>query len=585
MIDISEYGIKIKNIEAATLYEYNLGVRDHYDYKDAMLTNSLFKDFLVENGLNVYDSESTRDIICIEFNFGTRTYDEELKHIHKIAVSARDEYKSAKSHGHKAQIEKKYNKRKKISRLYQDAIDNKDLYTKLSKDELRNIFYTQGVDVPYIYRNKHGEQKEIIHYKMLYRSTGKAKKGTCMFIREELYERAKNFLYMDIELPATNAPIVEASAYIPLISSGIVGTIEIPPENILVVDDVDRFFTTNVISIETDKKRHCKAIPKDNYKLKNTMFDGQALIDESIFPEWGDGYILLRHHFCKMAAFNTKIQKFMKYHFGDDYSSAYVKDMFGRDVKVSDIKLITTDNALKWLKFNISFEYWAQKVRDNGSKFGIVKTAHPSKLGNVQRMSYQMVNALDENIMDSVMKESKEYIVGLKSSDEAFLEYLKNKSDFSNDYEALYAICKQNPEFTRCDYFRKRKKKIIEAYIRNMKSGRLIQNADNLVIVGSPYAMLLHSVGVNVDEDPTFKVEENVIQCWTNRFADDEYLAEFRSPFNSSSNLGYLHNVYHEYFDKYFNFGKLIIAVNMNGTNFQDKNNGLTNWASVQKCA
>ena len=46
---MSEYGIKIKNIEAATLYEYNKGLRDHYDYKDAMFVNSLFKDFICEN--------------------------------------------------------------------------------------------------------------------------------------------------------------------------------------------------------------------------------------------------------------------------------------------------------------------------------------------------------------------------------------------------------------------------------------------------------------------------------------------------------------------------------------------------------
>ena len=48
---MSEFGIKIKNIEASTLYEYNNGVRDHYEYKDAMFTNSLFGDYLKENGL------------------------------------------------------------------------------------------------------------------------------------------------------------------------------------------------------------------------------------------------------------------------------------------------------------------------------------------------------------------------------------------------------------------------------------------------------------------------------------------------------------------------------------------------------
>ena len=42
------------------------------------------------------------------------------------------------------------------------------------------------------------------------------------------------------------------------------------------------------------------------------MFDGQGLIDESIFPKWGNGYVLLRHHMFKVACFKTKIQKFFK---------------------------------------------------------------------------------------------------------------------------------------------------------------------------------------------------------------------------------------------------------------------------------
>lgn len=160
MFYISEYGIKIKNIEASTLFEYNNGVRDHYEYKDAMFTNSLFSDFLKEHGLKVWKEESTRDIICLEFNFGSRSYEDEIAHLNKIAKQARLEYKIAK---------------------------------------------------------------------------------------------------------------------------------------------------------------HCIANYIDNYTVKNTLFDGQALIDSSIFPDWGNGYILLRHHFCKMAAFNTNIQLFFKDYFGENY--------------------------------------------------------------------------------------------------------------------------------------------------------------------------------------------------------------------------------------------------------------------------
>ena len=234
---MSEYGIKIKNIEASTLYEYNNGVRDHYEYKDAMFTNSLFSDFLKENGLKVWKEESTRDIICLEFNFGSRSYEEEITHLQKVARDARTEYKLAKSYGYKSQIQKKKNKRKKLSQLFQETNKNKDNYHKHTKEEVRKLFYNEGVNVEYITRKKNCDivKRETIHYKMLYRSTGKAKKGSCMFICDRLYKKAIKFLYMGIRLPKKNSPTVEISAYAPLISSAIVGKVKINPKNILIL--------------------------------------------------------------------------------------------------------------------------------------------------------------------------------------------------------------------------------------------------------------------------------------------------------------------------------------------------------------
>lgn len=576
---MSEFGLKIKNIEAATLYEYNKGLRDHYEYKDAMFVNSLFKDFMCENKLKVWKEESTRDLICLEFNFGTRSYEQEIAHIRKIAKKARVDYKKATSLSSKKLMEIQQNKKQKIMELYDFANKHRDDYFSMTADEIRKEFYVNGVDVEYITRKRSGEiiKKEIIHYKMLYRSTGKAKKGTCMFIRDKLYDKAINYLRMGIKLPDKNADIVGISAYSSLVCSGIVGKIKINPKNILVLEDVDRFFRTKIISIETDKQKHCFTREIDDYKLKNTLFDGQALIDSSIFPSWGNGYILLRHHFCKMAAFCSNIQLFFKDYFGENYYTATVKDMWGNDHYVKDIELITTDNAMKWIKYDVSYDYWCKWVFDNNCMFGIVKTAHESKLGNVQRMSYQMVNSLDINIMEDVCKESIDYITKLKTDDDFFLEYLRKNNNFSNDYEALIALCEQNRDFIRSSYFRERKKAIIMAYVLNFKSGKIIQNADNLVIVGSPYAMLLYGATGNpdiVDEDDTLSVEFGTIQCFTTRFDNDEYLAEFRSPFNGKYNLGYLHNIYDDRFFKYFNFCDQIIAINMNGTDFQDRNNG-----------
>lgn len=547
---MSKYGLKIKNYQAAPLYEYQYGFRNRLECTDAMLTNSLFLDYLYTlPDFNIYKEESTRDIICLEFGFKTNGYTTVKKNIEKLQNN---------------------------KELFDNLEKNKDKCVEISRKQLRINAYKYGVDITYKTHNKQGQviKEETIHYKMLYRTPGKAKKGTCMFINEKLYDRVHNFLYMGIKLPEKNSPIVEIGAYSSLITSSIVGTVQIKPEEILIVNDVKTSILKDVIEVNTDNNKQCFAKKRSNYNITGEAFDGQALIDYSIFPEWADGYVLLRHHFTKCAAFNTNIQGFMQDKFGENYHDATVEDMWGNQVKVDKIKLITTNNAIKWLKFGISFDYWSDWVRANDCMFGIVKTSHPSKLGDVQRMSYQMVNSLDIDSMGDAVKTSVAYIEKLKTDNQTFLNYLKDNTNFSNDYEVLIALAEHNCDFIYSKYFRDRKNEIISNYVQNFKSGRMIQNADNLTIVGSPYAMLLHSIGENYRNDPTFKVENDCIQCWTSRFSDGEYLAEFRNPFNSRNNLGYVHNVHHEYFDKYFNLGKLIIAVNTVDTDWQARNNG-----------
>ena len=580
MKKVSKYGIKIKNFQAGSLYQCNIGVRKNYDYTKAMFANNLLMYYLLDNGLKV-ENGWTRDIVCIEFDYGSRSYEEETEHLDKM-IEKDDKYSEEVIDFFKD--------------LKQQADLNKHLFDKKSVDEIREIFYQNGVEIRHDIKNKKGKtiKEEITHYKMLYRSTGKAKKGSCMFICDRLYDKAIKFLRMGLKLPKENAPIVEMSAYSSLIASSIVDTIRINPKNILILKDIDSFFSTNVISVETDEYKHCIAVPKENYQLKNTMFDGQGLIDESIFPKWGEGYILLRHHMCKMACFKTKIQKFFKDYYGDNYNTATVKDMFGNDHYVKDIELITTDNAMKWLKFDVSYDYWCNKVYENGCQFGIVKTAHKSKLGDVQKMSYQMINTLDIDIMPNVVQKSVEYIEQLKGDNEVFLQYLRDNKNFSNDYEVLVALCEQNMDFTRSEYFRSRKRKIIESYVKNFKFGKVIQNADNLVFVGSPYAMLLYTVGEDVENDSTFSQEKDAVQCFTQRFDDGEYLACFRSPHNSQHNISHLHNVYSEEYFKYFDFGRQIIALNTLHTDIQDRLNGcdfdsdsgyITNQKNIVECA
>mgnify|MGYP004452876759 CR=1 FL=1 len=556
----NEYGVRIKNFSAGQLYEYGLGVRDYLPYTNAMLTNSLLLDFLIEHGLKVSKNGFTRDVICINFDMGSKSYEETRKNI---------ENKIDENIDNKEVVER-------LEYLLDKVNERADLYEKKRKEDIRIQYYEDGVDVKYATKDKSGNVKkeETIHYKMLYRSAGKAKQGSVMFICKRLYKIAHDFIYMGIELPKRNSPIVEASAYVSLIASTIVGRVRIEPENILILKDVDSFFRREVVSIGIDEDKHCYAERIQDYKLKNTLFDGQALIDDSIFPKWGEGYVLLRHHMTKCAAFHTNIQQFFKDWFGKEYESAKVVDMWGNEHYAKDIKMITTDNAVKFLKFGVSYEYWCQKVHENDCQFGIVKTAHKSKYGDVQRMSYQMINTLAVDIMDGVLAKSKNYIEQLKGDNNTFLDYLRDNNNFSNDYEVLVALCEQDEEFVRSEYFRSRKKKIIDGYVKNLKFGKVLQEGDNLVMVGSPYAMLLHSVGEDVEKDNTFSQEQDCIQCYTKRFGAGEYLAGFRSPHNSKSNILALHNVGNEVLDKYFHIGEQCVAVNCQHTDISDRANG-----------
>ena len=234
MKKVSKYGIKIKNFQAGSLYQCNIGVRKNYDYTKAMFANNLLMYYLLDNGLKV-ENGWTRDIVCIEFEYGSRSYEEETEHLDKM-IAKEDEYSEQTIDFFKD--------------LKQQAECNKHLFDKKSADEIREIFYQNGVEIKHEIKNKKGKviKEEVTHYKMLYRSTGKAKKGSCMFICDRLYNKAIKFLRMDIKMPKENAPIVEMSAYSSLIASSIVDTIRINPKNILILKDIDSFFRTNVIS-------------------------------------------------------------------------------------------------------------------------------------------------------------------------------------------------------------------------------------------------------------------------------------------------------------------------------------------------
>ena len=150
---LGQYGLKIRNYKAGSLYGFNLGVRDHYDYTDAMFNKSLFYYYLLDHGMKTYKDESTRDLICIDFGFGSRSYEEEMEHLRQMMKAADTD-----------------EARQRIQYLIDRTTENKWKYCKKSKDEIRREFYVNGVPVEYKHTNRKTGKviTTTINYKMLY---------------------------------------------------------------------------------------------------------------------------------------------------------------------------------------------------------------------------------------------------------------------------------------------------------------------------------------------------------------------------------------------------------------------------------
>lgn len=563
------------------LYEVNLGTREYFTYTEAMLNNSLFSSFLLKAGMEVY-KDSTRDIICLDFDFGSRSFEDEKKRLTSKLKQANDEASAERLRQALTRVEK-----------------NQSLYSPKKRDEIREFFYENGVDVTYKRRNKDGTTSVdvIIHYEMLFRTSAKAKVGQVVFINSKLYRKAYDWLTIGLgsRLNIDDAKIVEMSAYAPLTTSTIVGTMYIPVQDILILKDKDSLFKTvaNVVRAEeyldnqAKVRKKCVVTP-EIVDVKNTLWDGMGLIEASELPRWINGMALLRNHLFKMCGFKSHLKLFFQDWCKaneEDYNTYQVQDMFGEWHYVKDIKVITTDNAIKWKKFiNLmgntpleSYRYWCNRIKADGENWGIVKTDHPSKLGHMQQLSYQMINTLPcspEDVED-IARSSMEYVERLKTDSDEFESFLRKNANEVNHYEMLADLYRHNKGFGNSTYFRHEKSEIIKQYVYKLRKGKIFVNGDNLTVCGNPYALLLYSVGDFWKEDPTLRAEETAIQCYTRRFDDGEYLAAFRNPHNAPNNICYLHNVYSPEMKRYFEFSKNILAVNCIGTDIQDRANGM----------
>ena len=578
--------IKIRSLQANRIYQVQNGYKYRYgnqirdcrlEWNDAMLNDSLFLRYMRKHGMRIEKNGSSLDFIVLKFDYSVLSYCEQ-----ELYYGYNDG-------------EQEENAEVNTEDLLSGIKDS------VSAKELRQMYYTQGCTITWHKYNKktgdiiHGAD-ETITYRMLMRSPGKAKKGDCVFVREELLTIARDYLTMGLwdRMPQENADIVSLSAYSTLITASALDYIHIPLKNILIVRDQEVSTILPGLTVDVDESNHCYVKKEEQCEIINTLWDGMGLIDDSIFPEdqGMDGFIYCRSHFFKSCLFRGNVVKYFMDYYKEDYSTAAVTDMFGNKVKISDIRVIVTENSIKWMKFerlmkeypedndSKAYKYYRHFMKKDGEMFSIVKTGHESKWGELQRSSYQINNSLpttDKDILAKVAQTSVDYYNRMVQDHDAFINHLKRTS--GNKYSVgnmLIALDEWNHDFRYTDYFKKKKSEILSEFKnKRLKLGKILQNGDNLVICGNPLALLKQVTGEGYSSEKCFDTHRKGIECYTSRFPDGQCLAGFRSPHNSSNNIVHLINRYPQELMRYFpELGQHVIVINGIGTDVQDRLNG-----------
>lgn len=237
-----------------------------------------------------------------------------------------------------------------------EQLDEKKSKRLITKTELRKMAYAGGVTI------------NGIHYVNFQRTSSKARTGNCLFIDEKYSAEMEKWQTLGIPFREKFAKdekidIVSTRSYESLTSSSIIGTLDIDPNSILLIDEADGTHTMpcNVVTLDAVTKR--LKVTEQDYEKHIDLWDGQSLADESIFNTGkyidrnGDehtykdkGFLLLRNHFFKSAIFNTKLQEYYREKFaGVDKPVIY--DRFGNAFDPYEVKIVTTKNSVKILKF------------------------------------------------------------------------------------------------------------------------------------------------------------------------------------------------------------------------------------------
>lgn len=408
----------------------------------------------------------------------------------------------------------------------------------------------------------------------LKRSSGSSRVGKCLFVNERLYARFHRWETCGIDIKKDEEiDLAGFESYIAVTSSSIIDKITIQSKNILVIDDYDSVFMDDVIV--TDVEEGWLRSYRKNIEIRNSIWDGQSLLDKSCFGKYSDkGMLLLRNRFFKSACFNTNIQQFFK-----DNGITRISQLNGFTLAddIKDIKLITTPNSIKYLKFGRLID-WLSEIE---SGFGIVKYEKKTPFfeGRFVQTHYQLLNTLQlsQQEVEDFLRPSLDFLHLLKTEPSVLRYYIRYQhNEFISPQplitknDVVYRMIGITDKFCRTKLYKDFRKDLVKAFTKNLRCGHVLVNGNYSTLCGNPVEMLFASIGKF--DGSTYTLQPGTV--YSTRFEFEKEILGSRSPHVTCGNILVTKNVYNAWIDRYMNSTDEIIYVNSINENLLSRLSG-----------
>jgi len=422
--------------------------------------------------------------------------------------------------------------RREMRRLYSDldALQFKPDYLCLIIDKGKD--YLRAVK---------GFKVNGIKYKRLLGTTGGIKNSTIVFVSERLSDELHRRINNGRDMTKAMVP-AKLNAYMALTCSASVPVSL--PKGILVVDDVETEFLSDIIYLSSQDEGEPVMEYKKDYLMKLDATDGFGLMLPSLAQRWSEEIGLdytasgmcCRYSFTKGMVFTFDFLDFADKVAGGKY---LVKDVWGNEVDIRNVELILTTSMLKLWDSYPSCEEFIRLSEENHYTFAITK-ACPEVLEDERCLNYQFVQPfnLDEDDIQELISPTLNEIWDVLQGDwRRALVFLRGvgmtEENIGRSADDIAKAIMADQRVFDDPYVQNSIYQLIRNRINAAKIGVLKVHANYSIVSGDPYILCQKVFGL--EETGLLKAGEIYNQYWADNSSDE--VVCFRAPMSCHENI------------------------------------------------